>query len=353
MPQDRWREVDRVFAAVLDASEDAREAVIARECAADATLRAEVLRLLEADRRAEQRLGESATMFATPLLAKTRLEEDSPTAELEAALADRYAVEREISHGGMAIVYLARDLHHDRHVAVKVLAPRLAKAIGPERFRREIRIAGSLRHPNIVPVLDSGSGHGLTWYAMPFMEGQSLRQVLKREGKLPLDRALSIAEEAASALDHAYASGIVHRDIKPENILLSNGRAQVADFGIARIRGSETGARITAPGVALGTPAYMSPEQASGMRDLDGRSDQFSLGCVVFEMLAGHPPYSGPTFLHDDDPVPSLRESDPTITAGVDAAVARAMANDRSVRFLTAGDFVCELRSATSASSHD
>ena len=346
LPRDRWRDVDRVFAAVLDAPEAERNALIDRECAGDSTLRLAVLRLLDADRRAERQLGESATLFATPLLARSRFEEASQTAEVAAALAELYDVEREISRGGMATVYLARDPRHDRQVAVKVLAPRLSKAIGPERFRLEIRIAGSLKHPSIVPVLDSGSTNGVTWYAMPYMEGQSVRQLLKREETLAFDRALSIADAAAAALDHAYASGIVHRDIKPENILLSGDRALVADFGIARIRRSDTSAGLTAPGVALGTPAYMSPEQASGMRDLDGRSDQFSLGCVVFEMLVGRAPYSGPTFLHETDPVPSLRDFNPAIPAGVDAAVSRAIANDRTLRFLTASDFVRALQSA-------
>ncbi|HJU66128.1 MAG TPA: serine/threonine-protein kinase, partial [Gemmatimonadaceae bacterium] len=211
-------------------------------------------------------------------------------ARLESTLADRYTVERQIGGGGMAVVYLARDLRYERRVALKVLAPELAEALGPGRFLREIEIAARLSHPRIVPLLDSGTVDGLLFYVMPFVEGDSLRQRLDREKQLPVDDAVEIARQVAAALAFAHGHGIVHRDIKPENILLSGGEALVADFGIARAVTVAGGSRLTASGIALGTPTYMSPEQASGVPDVDARSDVYSLACVLYEMLTGEPP---------------------------------------------------------------
>src|SRR5215212_9399780 len=194
----------------------------------------------------------------------------------------------------MATVYLAHDLRHDRPVALKVLHPELAASLGPDRFQREIRFAARLQHPHILTVHDSGEAAGQLWFTMPYVEGESLRDRLRRERQLPLEDALQIAREAARALDYAHRHGVVHRDIKPENILLTrDGSTLVADFGIARALGGDDG--LTQTGMAVGTPAYMSPEQAAGDRTIDGRTDQFSLASVLYEMLAGEAPWTGPT----------------------------------------------------------
>ncbi|MGD8727784.1 MAG: serine/threonine-protein kinase, partial [Gemmatimonadales bacterium] len=192
---------------------------------------------------------------------------------LRTSLEGRYAIEREVGAGGMAIVYLAEDLKHQRKVAIKLLRPELAAALGDERFLREIQVTAGLRHPHILPLLDSGSADGLLYYVMPFVEGESLRDRLDRERQLPIDEAIDIANEVSRALGHAHSHDVVHRDIKPENILLESGHAVVADFGIARAVDAAGGTRLTESGLAIGTPAYMSPEQATGDVELDGRSD--------------------------------------------------------------------------------
>ena len=202
---------------------------------------------------------------------------------LAEVLRDRYTVERELGRGGMAIVFLARDHRHDRLVALKALRPELAHALGPERFLREIQIAARLQHPNILPLHDSGEANGLLYYVMPYVEGESLRARLEREGQLPIEDALDIACQVADALAYAHSHDVVHRDIKPENILLSGGHALVADFGIARAITAAGGERLTETGLAVGTPAYMSPEQAAADARVDARSDIYSLGCVIYE----------------------------------------------------------------------
>src|SRR6185295_15514190 len=214
---------------------------------------------------------------------------------LASALADRYDVERQVGQGGMATVYLARDLKHQRRVAIKVLRPELSASLGGDRFLREIRVAANLQHPNILGLYDSGEAEGLLYYVMPFVEGESLRDRLTKEQQLPLHDALQIVREAAEALQYAHEHQIVHRDIKPENILLLGGHALVADFGIARAVSSAGGDKLTQTGMAVGTPHYMSPEQALGSDHLDGRSDEYSLGCVAYEMLVGQPPFQGPS----------------------------------------------------------
>jgi hypothetical protein len=215
---------------------------------------------------------------------------------LKAALADRYALEREIGAGGMATVYLARDLKHDRPVALKTLRPELAVVLGGERFLREIRITANLQHPHILPLLDSGEAGGFLYYVMPYVEGPSLRERLRRDRPLPLDEVVALTRQVASALDYAHGQGVIHRDIKPENILLSKGEAVVADFGIARaVMTASSGEALTRSGVPLGTPGYMSPEQAVGSQRLDARTDVFGLGCVVYEMLVGETPEMWPT----------------------------------------------------------
>src|SRR4026207_2508579 len=216
---------------------------------------------------------------------------DSPS-RLAAALADRYRIEREVGAGGMATVYLAQDLKHERNVAIKVLKPELAAVIGAERFLREIKTIATLQHPHILGLIDSGEANGTAYYVMPFVEGESLRDRLTREKQLPIGDAVRLATEVAGALDYAHRHGIIHRDIKPENILLHDGPALVADFGIA-LAATSAGHRMTETGMSLGTPTTMSPEQAMGERILDARSDVYALGCVLYEMLTGEPPFTG------------------------------------------------------------
>ena len=271
-------------------------------------------------------------------------------AVVQTTLAGRYTVERELGRGGMATVYLARDLRHDRPVALKVLHPELAASLGPERFQREIRLAARLQHPHILSVHDSGEAAGdastptVLWFAMPFVEGESLRDRLVRERQLPIEDVLRIGREAADALEYAHRHDIIHRDIKPENILLSGDHALVADFGIARAVAGATESQLTETGTTLGTPAYMSPEQAAGERAIDHRSDIYSLGCVLYEALAGEPPFTGPTaqaviarrFTETPRPLRELRE---TVPASVERAVAKALAKSPADRFGSAAEF--------------
>src|SRR5881628_1595177 len=230
---------------------------------------------------------------------------------VRSVLADRYTIEREVGRGGMATVFLAQDQRHHRPVAVKVLHPQLAVSLGPDRFLREIQIAARLQHPHIVPLYDSGQAGELLYYVMPYIEGESLRQRLDRERQLALEDAVQLGRAVAAALDYAHRQQIVHRDIKPENVMLHEGEAMVTDFGIAKAVTAAAATSLTQTGTAVGTPAYMSPEQASGEAELDGRSDVYSLGCLVFEMLAARTPYTGPTaqaiIAHAfTDPVPAL-----------------------------------------------
>jgi serine/threonine-protein kinase len=272
---------------------------------------------------------------------------------LAAALQDRYRLERELGRGGMAVVYLAEDLRHERPVALKVLLPELAAALGPERFQREIKLAARLQHPHILGVHDSGEAAGRLWFAMPFVEGESLRDRLRRERQLAVDDALRIGREAAAALDYAHRHGVIHRDIKPENILLTaDGDTLVADFGIARaLAGDEE--HLTQTGLSVGTPAYMSPEQASGDKALDARTDIYSLAAVVYEMLAGEAPFTGPSaqavaMKRLTEAPPSVRRGRPTVPEAVDEAIRRALAPLPADRFATAGEFGRALQPAAS-----
>ena len=263
---------------------------------------------------------------------------------LQAAVGDRYNLDREIGRGGMATVYLAQDVRHHRSVAVKVLHPQLAVSLGSDRFLREIQIAARLQHPHIVPLYDSGQAEDFLYYVMPFVEGESLRQRLERERQLPLEEALKIARAVAAALDYAHRQQIVHRDIKPENVMLHEGEAMVTDFGIAKAVTAAAATSLTQTGTAVGTPAYMSPEQASGEVELDGRSDVYSLGCLLFEMLAARPPYTGPTaqaiIAHAfTDPVPALRAFRDAVPEWVEQAVVKALAKDPADRYATAAQF--------------
>jgi len=270
---------------------------------------------------------------------------------LQAALAGHYTIDRELGHGGMAIVYLAHDVRHDRRVALKVLRPEIAAALGAERFLREIHIAAGLSHPNILPLYDSGDAGGVLYYVMPYVEGESLRDRLTREGPMPLGDALAIATETADALGHAHTHDVVHRDVKPENILLSGGHALVADFGIARAISAAGGDQLTETGMLIGTPAYMSPEQATAQRAVDGRADIYALGCVLYEMLAGAPPFSGPSTQavlarHALDPVPPLRTVRPELPQRLERTVLRALAKTPADRFPTAAELRAALLSA-------
>jgi serine/threonine-protein kinase len=276
---------------------------------------------------------------------------------LQQALRDRYVLERELGRGGMATVYLARDLRHDRPVALKVLHPELATSLGPERFLREVKLAARLQHPHILSVHDSGEAAGRLWFTMPYVEGESLRDRLRRERELPLGDAVQITREAAQALDYAHQHGVIHRDIKPENILLTrDGNVLVADFGIARALASGAEEKLTETGLSLGTPAYMSPEQAAGERTIDARTDVYSLACVLYEMLAGEPPFTGPTaqaiiakrFSTAATPVRVLR---PDVPEPIEQALSKALARMPAGRFAGTGEFARALELPETPSS--
>jgi serine/threonine-protein kinase len=262
-------------------------------------------------------------------------------------------IERELGHGAMATVYLARDTKHDRNVALKILHGDVAQALGPERFLREIRLLAQLQHPHILPLYDSGELRGALYYVMPYMGGESLRDYLTREGELPLADALRITREVADALAFAHTHNVVHRDIKPENILLSARHALVSDFGVARAISRAAGERTTSAGIVVGTPSYMSPEQASGDSTIDGRSDIYSLACVLYEMLTGTPPFIGATpqaiiarrFTAEPPKTRALRADVPP---RVDAALARALSVAPEDRFATVEEFARELSSRDS-----
>jgi serine/threonine-protein kinase len=275
---------------------------------------------------------------------------------LKSSLGDRYTIERELGAGGMATVYLAHDIKHDRDVAIKVLRPELAQALGTERFLAEVKITAKLDHPHILTLIDSGAVDGTLFYVMPFVRGESLRARLTREQQLGIDEALTITRQIAAALDYAHRHGVIHRDIKPENILLHEGEAILTDFGIALAVSGAGGDRLTGTGLSLGTPNYMSPEQAAGERALDARSDVFALGAVTYEMLAGEPPFTGPSAQAIiakvmTERAMSLRVLRDTVPAAVDAAVLRALAKAPIDRFATAREFAEALSSGAVAAS--
>ena len=278
-----------------------------------------------------------------------------PFAELNAALAGHYVVDRELGHGGMALVYLARDLKHERFVALKTLRAEIAVALGRERFLREIKLVARLQHPNILPVYDSGDAAGTLYFVMPYVEGESLRERLEREPQLPLDEALQITREVADALAYAHSHDVVHRDIKPANIMLSGGHAIVTDFGIARAIDAAGGDKLTETGLAIGTPAYMPPEQSAGTGKVDRRSDIYSLACVLYETLAGQPPFTGPTAQaimarHSLDSVPRLKVVREAIPDDVEAVIERALEKVPADRYQTAAQFRDALNTASTGS---
>ena len=268
----------------------------------------------------------------------------SDQTRLSAALVDRYRIERELGAGGMATVYLAEDLRHHRKVALKVIREGISAAMGPGRFLREIRLAAGLHHPNILPLYDSGEAAGNLYYVMPVAEGESLRDRLDRETHLPVADAVRLAREVADALDYAHRHDVVHRDIKPENILLHEGHALITDFGIGKaLSAANTGVALTEIGLAIGTPTYMSPEQAGGESNLDGRSDLYSLGCVLYEMLAGTPPFTGPTAAaviakRFTEQPPDATGARPSVPSAVAAVARRLMASNPSERYATGAE---------------
>ena len=267
-----------------------------------------------------------------------------PVSRLNAALEGRYRIERELGEGGMATVYLADDIKHERKVALKVLKSELAAIVGAERFLAEIKTTANLQHPHILPLFDSGEADGFLFYVMPYIEGETLRDRIDREKQLPIEDAIEIAKAVAGALDYAHRHGVIHRDIKPENVLTHDDQVLVADFGIAIAVSQAGGSRLTETGLSLGTPHYMSPEQATGDRDIDGRSDVYALGCMTYEMLVGEPPHTGPTtqaiiakLITEEPDLPSKRRS--TVPPNVDGALQKALAKLPADRFATAADF--------------
>jgi serine/threonine protein kinase len=347
MTPERWRAIDAVLVAAVACAPSRREAFIAEACTGDDEMRREVESLLAAHDRAgdeflERPAAESLDIARAP----------SPLADrLATMLAGRYVIEREHAHGGMATVLLARDVRHDRRVAIKVLREELAAAVGAERFLEEIRVTASLQHPHILPLFDSGSADGLLWYVMPFVEGETLRARMAREGRLPIETALQLAREMADALEHAHRHGVVHRDVKPENVLLQDGHALVADFGIALALEQAGGARLTRTGITIGTPQYMAPEQAAGDRPIDARTDVYALGVVLHEMLAGESPFGGGGAsphgmlrrVLEVSPV-SLASRRADVSLQLDARVRRAMAKHPDDRYLSAAAFAAALR---------
>ncbi|MEJ2312516.1 MAG: serine/threonine-protein kinase, partial [Gemmatimonadales bacterium] len=325
MPAD-WDRLQELFQEVVSLPTGERTLRMALIAERDPELHAELQSLLDADERADNLLApiEAAGSIVSPP-SETETDEDYSAERdllrrLEAALRGRYRIERRLGRGGMAIVCLAHDLKHERPVALKVLRPEVAASIGTERFLQEIKIAARLNHPNILPLHDSGDADGLLFFVMPFVEGESLRERLERDGALPEREAVQIAREVAGALGYAHGLDVVHRDIKPGNILLSGGHAVISDFGIALALSAADETRFTETGLSLGTPAYMSPEQVGLAEEVDGRSDIYSLGCVLYEMLTGEPPFDSISAqrvltAHLTDVPPDLREARPEISA--------------------------------------
>jgi non-specific serine/threonine protein kinase len=353
---ERWGAIEEIFTRALTVEHDQRSKILADACGDDDALRRDVGDLLDSHDEvvASDGTGRSflETLDAERAAALVRSAEAMPLA-LRDALGDRYVVERSIGTGGMAEVFAAHDVRHDRMVAIKIVRQDRSTTDLDDRFEREVRIAARLQHPHIVPLYDSGVAAGHRYYIMPLVDGPSLRQRLNEGKTCAVEEVLRIVDDVAGALDYAHASGIVHRDIKPENILLSGGRAVVLDFGVARpLAEPADSSSLTGVGVAIGTPAYMSPEQAAGERSLDGRCDQYALACSAYELLCGRPPFTGATAReiiaqHFVAPVPLLALPDGARSRALDDVMARALAKDPAGRFATTADFVSALRKAT------
>ena len=343
MTPERWRAVDAILKAALECEPARRDAFVADACGGDEALRREVDSLLAAHD------GAAAGFLERPAAESLDPSGTLPLAErLAIALEGRYVLERELARGGMATVHLARDLRHGRRVAIKVLREELAAAVGAERFLEEIRVTASLQHPHILPLFDSGSADRVLWYVMPFVEGETLRSRLSREGRLPVNAALQLAREMADALEYAHRHGVVHRDVKPENVLLQSGHALVADFGIALALEHAGGDRLTRTGITLGTPQYMAPEQAAGDGAIDARTDVYALGAVLHEMLAGEPPFAAGSqqetlrrILHEPPTALATRRAD--VSSFLDGAVRQALAKRPDDRFPSAAAFAAAL----------
>ncbi len=338
--------------AALDCAPEERDAFLRRVTDTDPELGVELNALLrDASQLAELPLLDQSASGVFASLLEERA--DGELRRLEVALTDRYSIIRPIGVGGMATVYLATALHLDRPVALKVLRPDLSHAVGAKRFAREVRLVATLEHPSIVRALDSGEAAGHFWFAMPFIDGGSLRQRIARDGALPLDESLSIVRQLADALGYAHSRGVMHRDIKPDNILLSNGQAFIADFGIARaIESSEQA--LTHTGMSVGTPAYMAPEQAAGEKNLDERVDMYALGTVLYEMLAGAPPFTGPSRTAiivrarscDPRPIHIVRAE---VSPALDLVICKAMARAPSERYASMSAFQDAIAAASTA----
>ena len=338
MSSERWKLLEPLVDAALDLPRQAWPAFLDAACPGDATLRVELERLLDAYDRPDTLLEHPAAQRFASLLGVVAV---PPPAIING----NYRIERKLGQGGMATVYLAHDARHDRKVAVKVLHPELSAAFRAEQFLSEIRTMAQLQHPHILQLHDSGEVDGLLYYVMPYVEGESLRQRIDREGQLGTEDVVRLTDEVAGALDSAHRHGVVHRDIKPENILLGEGGALVADFGIALAISTASAHGQSQPGWIAGTPRYMSPEQRAGADALDGRSDVYALGVVAYEMLTGQPPFAGATVTAilagavDDAPPPAVRSVRGAISPTADAVVSRAMARAPEDRYPTAGDF--------------
>lgn len=339
---DRWQRIQEHFEELVELEGEAREARLGELRESDPELADEVEALLSGDEQASEVLGP----FEAPEGEEADVQELAT--RLDTHLGERYTVVRELGAGGMATVFLATDEKHGRNVALKVLRPELAHDVGAERFLREIQIEARLQHVNILPLHDSGEAGGFVYYVMPYVEGESLRDRLDREKQLPVREALRITREIGGALAYAHQHGVIHRDVKPENILLSDGHAVLADFGIARAIGAAGGERVTRSGHSVGTPTYMSPEQAGGETELDGRSDIYSLGCVLYEMLAGEPPFGGRTAQsilakHVLEPPPSIDILRPSAPSPIKTAIETALAKTPADRFQSIGELMAAL----------
>jgi serine/threonine-protein kinase len=343
MTAERWQALNRILHDALDRAPAQRAAFVAEACGGDDDVRREVESLLAAHDRA------GSEFLERPAAAAFAADSPAPLAErLARALEGRYLVEHELGRGGMATVHLARDVRHGRRVAIKVLREELAAAVGADRFLEEIRVTASLQHPHILPLFDSGTADGLLYYVMPFVEGETLRSRLAREGRLPVDVALQLAREMADGLEYAHRHGVVHRDVKPENVLLQSGHAMVADFGIALALEHAGGARLTHTGITLGTPQYMAPEQAAGEHAVDARTDVYALGAVLHEMLAGEPPFGASSqqavlrrVMNELPAALPTRRAD--VPVWLDWTVRRALAKRPDDRFPSAAAFAAAL----------